>query len=61
MGIVLVAVGEIDGYVMDWLKDDLSELFDEQVLIGELGHTFGLGHCENPRCVMFFSNSLMDR
>jgi archaemetzincin len=19
-----------------------------------------LGHCENPRCVMFFSNSLMD-
>jgi archaemetzincin len=23
-----------------------------------LGHTYGLGHCENPRCVMFFSNSL---
>ncbi len=152
--IVLVAVGEIDRYVMDWLKDDLSELFDKQVLIGkgmsepdfsydkernqysstsilntileqkefapyekilgivghdlyvprlnfvfgeagtkaaiisltrlrqsfyklpedqerfrkrvlteavhELGHTFGLGHCESPRCVMFFSNSLMD-
>jgi archaemetzincin len=154
MGIVLMAVGEMDRYVMDWLKDDLSGIFDKQVLIGkgmsepdfsydkkrnqysstsilntileqkefaryekvlgivdhdlyvprlnfvfgeagtkaaiisltrlrqsfyklpedqelfrkrvlteavhELGHTFGLGHCENPRCVMFFSNSLMD-
>jgi archaemetzincin len=24
----------------------------------ELGHTFGLGHCTDPRCVMWFSNSL---
>jgi len=152
--IVVVAVGAIDRYVMDWLKDDLNKVFGKQVLIGkgmpepdfsyhkkrnqylstsilrtileqkefapyekilgildhdlyvpqlnfvfeeastkaavisltrlrqsfyklpegqelfrkrilteavhELGHTFGLGHCENPRCVMFFSNSLMD-
>ena len=28
--------------------------------VHELGHTFGLGHCRNPECVMFFSNSLMD-
>ena len=28
--------------------------------VHELGHTYGLGHCINPRCVMFFSNSLMD-
>ncbi|NPA80149.1 MAG: archaemetzincin family Zn-dependent metalloprotease [Thermotogae bacterium] len=26
----------------------------------ELGHTFGLGHCTNPRCVMSFSNSILD-
>jgi archaemetzincin len=26
----------------------------------ELGHTFGLGHCEDPHCVMSFSNSLAD-
>jgi archaemetzincin len=26
----------------------------------ELGHLFGLGHCSNPGCVMFFSNSLAD-
>jgi archaemetzincin len=26
----------------------------------ELGHTFGLGHCEKTECVMHFSNSLAD-
>lgn len=24
----------------------------------ELGHTFGLIHCRNPKCVMYFSNSV---
>lgn len=41
---------------------------DEEVFMGrtvkeavhELGHLYGLGHCRNPRCVMFFSNNLMD-
>lgn len=38
-------------------------LFYRRVLteaVHELGHTYGLGHCGSPRCVMFFSNSLMD-
>lgn len=26
----------------------------------ELGHTFGLDHCEDPACVMFFSNTIHD-
>jgi archaemetzincin len=154
MEIVLVAVGEIDRNVMDWLKDDLTKVFNRQVATGkgmadpnyaydhkrkqyfstailnaimeqkeyapyekilaivdhdlfvpelnfvfgqaspkaavisltrlrqsfyhltenqnlfhqrvlteaihELGHTYGLGHCGNPQCVMFFSNSLVD-
>ncbi|MBM3148486.1 MAG: archaemetzincin family Zn-dependent metalloprotease [Chloroflexi bacterium] len=28
--------------------------------IHELGHTFGLGHCPDSKCVMHFSNSLAD-
>jgi len=28
--------------------------------VHELGHTFGLDHCSNERCVMHFSNSLAD-
>jgi archaemetzincin len=40
-----------------------QNLFHKRALteaVHELGHTYGLGHCENPRCVMFFSNSLID-
>jgi archaemetzincin len=28
--------------------------------VHELGHTYGLGHCHDPGCVMFFSNCLAD-
>jgi archaemetzincin len=28
--------------------------------IHELGHTFGLSHCRDPRCVMWFSNTLAE-
>ncbi len=38
-------------------------LFRERVLkeaVHELGHTYGLRHCPDPKCVMHFSNSLHD-
>jgi archaemetzincin len=38
-------------------------LFQERILkeaVHELGHTYGLGHCPDPACVMHFSNSLQD-
>ncbi len=44
------------------LPDD-SALFQERVVkeaVHELGHTYGLTHCPDPRCVMSFSNSLWD-
>ncbi|MEM2214877.1 MAG: archaemetzincin family Zn-dependent metalloprotease [Candidatus Nezhaarchaeales archaeon] len=29
-------------------------------VVHELGHTFGLRHCPNPKCVMHFSNTILD-
>ena len=28
--------------------------------VHELGHTWGIVHCPNPKCVMYFSNSILD-
>jgi archaemetzincin len=44
------------------LRPDLK-LFELRVVkeaIHELGHLFGLGHCENPNCAMYFCTSLTD-
>jgi archaemetzincin len=38
-------------------------LFYQRVVteaVHELGHTYGLAHCRNSDCVMFFSNTLAD-
>ncbi|MHB8842471.1 MAG: archaemetzincin family Zn-dependent metalloprotease [Candidatus Aquicultor sp.] len=32
----------------------------EKEAMHELGHTFGLRHCSNPRCIMYFSSNLTD-
>lgn len=40
-----------------------ENLFRERVFkeaVHELGHTYGLGHCPDSTCVMYFSNSLHD-
>ena len=40
-----------------------EDLFGQRALkeaVHELGHTYGLGHCPEPTCVMHFSNSLGD-
>ncbi|MBE0448105.1 MAG: archaemetzincin family Zn-dependent metalloprotease [Actinobacteria bacterium] len=44
-------------------QSDGSRLFFERIekeATHELGHTFGLRHCPNPRCVMYYSNNLAD-
>ncbi len=42
------------------LKPDESVFYQRLVkeAVHELGHSFGLGHCKNIKCVMHFSNSL---
>ena len=45
------------------LKHPDEKIFFERVFKEtnhELGHTFGLKHCEDPQCVMSFSNSIYD-
>ena len=44
------------------LPSDEALFLDRAVkeAVHELGHTFGLRHCKNARCVMHFSNSLAD-
>ena len=40
-----------------------DELFERRILkeaVHELGHTWGLAHCEDTGCVMHFSNGLHD-
>ncbi|MFB6469704.1 MAG: archaemetzincin family Zn-dependent metalloprotease [Vulcanisaeta sp. AZ3] len=42
---------------------DSEKLYIERILkevLHELGHTFGLDHCNDPKCVMHFSNTILD-
>jgi archaemetzincin len=48
---------EFYGYMSD------TDLFLQRIIketVHELGHLFGLSHCERKNCVMHFSNSLKD-
>lgn len=44
------------------LPPETSLLYERSLkeAVHELGHLYGLMHCDNPRCVMHFSNSLPD-
>jgi archaemetzincin len=43
-------------------SDDEGLLFSRTLkeAVHELGHTFGLAHCADPKCVMHFSNTIED-
>uniref|UniRef100_A0A7J3ZL05 Archaemetzincin n=1 Tax=Fervidicoccus fontis TaxID=683846 RepID=A0A7J3ZL05_9CREN len=43
-----------------WWSDDLFLSRLKKETVHEVGHVLGLNHCENRRCVMAFSNSILD-
>ncbi len=57
----VVALARLHQEFYGWPED--GELFFQRALkeaVHELGHTYGLGHCSDPGCVMYFSNSVAD-
>ncbi len=41
-------------------KDELFMLRIRKEVMHEVGHLLGLDHCYNSKCVMYFSNSILD-
>ena len=60
-GVAVVALGRLrqEFYGYEAEAGILSERAVKEAL-HELGHVWGLDHCPDPKCVMFFSNSILD-
>ncbi len=46
-----------------YLSRENRKILNERTLkeaVHEIGHTLGLGHCPDNKCVMYFSNTLLD-
>ncbi len=60
-GVAVISLTRLRNEMYGYPPD--NRLFFERTVkeaIHELGHTFGMGHCPDSRCIMYFSNSLED-
>ena len=60
-GICIISLVRLRQSYYGLLED--RDMFLQRTLkeaVHELGHLFNLGHCPKPKCVMYFSNSLLD-
>ena len=60
-GVAIISLVRLRNEIYGYPPDN-GLLFERTVkeAVHELGHTFGMGHCSDSRCVMHFSNSLED-
>lgn len=60
-GIAIISIIRLrQGYYGLPEDNNLFKLRALKEAVHEIGHLYGFGHCKNSRCIMYFSNSLID-
>ncbi|MGM0558488.1 MAG: archaemetzincin [Myxococcota bacterium] len=58
--IYLQPIGDFDGVAPDLTREQVVLRRNLKIVLHELGHTFGIRHCQHYKCIMNGSNSLRE-